>query len=55
MYQKAQRMTDIPKGLANLSHNADVQQAYRAGLVAKSDLIYEMVFGFTDPQGAIGR
>ena len=55
MYQKAQRMTDIPKGLANLSHNADVQQAYRAGLVAKSDLIYEMVFGFTDPQGVIGR
>ena len=51
MYQKAQRMTDISKGLANFSNNADVQQAYRAGLLAKSDLIYEMVFGFTDPQG----
>ena len=55
MYQKAQRMTDISKGLANLSNNADVQQTYRAGLLAKSDVIYEMVFGFTDPQGVIGR
>ena len=55
MYQKAQRMTDISKGLANFTNNADVQQAYRAGLLAKSDLIYEMVFGFTDPQGVTGR
>ena len=55
MYQKAQRMTDISKGLANLSSNADVQQAYSAGLLAKSDFIYETVFGFTDPQGVIGK
>ena len=31
-------MTDISKGLANISNGADVQQAYRAGLLAKSDL-----------------
>ena len=47
MHQKAQRMTDISNGLANLSNNADVQQAYRAGLLARSDLIYEMVYGFS--------
>ena len=41
MYQKAQRMTDISKGLANSSNNADVQQAYRAGLFSKSDLIQD--------------
>ena len=38
MYQKAQRMTDIPKGLASLSNNADVQQAHRAGSLAKPEL-----------------
>ena len=55
MYQKAQRMTDISKALVNLSNNADVQQAGREGLSAKSDLIYEMVFGFIDLQEVIGR
>ena len=48
MYQTAQRIAGISKGFGDLSNNADVQQAYRAGLLAKADLISEMVFEFTD-------
>ncbi|WP_150468344.1 glycine--tRNA ligase subunit beta [Francisella sp. SYW-9] len=54
MYQKAQRIADISQNLAELS-NIDTQQAYRAGLLAKADLISDMVFEFTDLQGIIGK
>ncbi|BCD90840.1 glycine--tRNA ligase beta subunit [Francisella halioticida] len=55
MYQKAQRIAYISLNLAELSNDVDVQQAYRAGLLSKADLISDMVFEFTDLQGIIGK
>ncbi|MBK2340454.1 glycine--tRNA ligase subunit beta [Francisella philomiragia] len=54
MYQKAQRIANTAQKLADLN-NVDSQQAYRAGLLAKADLISDMVFEFTDLQGIIGK
>lgn len=54
MYQKAQRIANSAQQLAELG-NFDSQQAYRAGLLAKADLISNMVFEFTDLQGIIGK
>ncbi|APC95738.1 glycine--tRNA ligase subunit beta [Francisella tularensis subsp. novicida] len=54
MYQKAQRIANIAQRLAELG-NFDSQQAHRAGLLAKADLISNMVFEFTDLQGIIGK
>ncbi|APC91710.1 MULTISPECIES: glycine--tRNA ligase subunit beta [Francisella] len=54
MYQKAQRIANTAQKLAKAS-NVDSQQAYRAGLLAKADLISNMVFEFTDLQGIIGK
>ncbi|AJC48991.1 glycine--tRNA ligase subunit beta [Allofrancisella guangzhouensis] len=54
MYQKAQRIAKISQGLAKLN-GIDTQAAYRAGLLAKADLISDMVFEFTDLQGIIGK
>lgn len=54
MYQKAQRIANIAQQLAELG-NFDSQQAHRAGLLAKADLISNMVFEFTDLQGIIGK
>lgn len=55
MYQKAQRIAYISQKLAELSEGVDAQQTYRAGLLAKADLISDMVFEFTDLQGIIGK
>lgn len=54
MYQKALR---IAKSAQKLAEQVDVnaEQAYRAGLLAKADLISDMVFEFTDLQGIIGK
>ncbi|QIV96157.1 glycyl-tRNA synthetase beta chain [Allofrancisella inopinata] len=54
MYQKAQRIAKTSKELAKLN-DIDIQAAYRAGLLAKADLISDMVFEFTDLQGIIGK
>jgi glycyl-tRNA synthetase beta chain len=54
MYQKAQRIAQTSQNIANLS-NTDSDSAYRAGLLAKADLISDMVFEFTDLQGIIGK
>ena len=54
MYQKAQRIAQTSKNIANLA-NIDSDSAYRAGLLAKADLISDMVFEFTDLQGIIGK
>lgn len=54
MYQKAQRMAKTSQKLAELN-GINGQDAYRAGLLAKADLISDMVFEFTDLQGIIGK
>lgn len=54
MSQKAQRLANTSKELARIS-DTDVEQSYRAGLLAKADLISDMVFEFTDLQGIIGK
>ena len=54
MHQKAQRIAISSQKLAMLS-DADSESAYRAGLLAKADLISDMVFEFTDLQGIIGK
>lgn len=54
MSQKAQRLANTSKELAKIS-DTDVDQSYRAGLLAKADLISDMVFEFTDLQGIIGK
>ncbi|QLE78658.1 glycine--tRNA ligase subunit beta [Francisella sp. Scap27] len=54
MHQKAQRLANTSKNLAEIV-NIDSEQAYRAGLLAKADLISDMVFEFTDLQGIIGK
>ncbi|AXA33556.1 glycine--tRNA ligase subunit beta [Francisella adeliensis] len=54
MHQKAQRLANTSKELAKIS-DTDIEQSYRAGLLAKADLISDMVFEFTDLQGIIGK
>ena len=54
MYQKAQRMAKIAQELAKLNES-DSELAYRAGLLAKADLVSNMVFEFSDLQGIIGK
>ncbi|MGQ4004719.1 glycine--tRNA ligase subunit beta [Francisellaceae bacterium CB300] len=54
MHQKAQRIATSSQKLALLCE-ADSELAYRAGLLAKADLISDMVFEFTDLQGIIGK
>ena len=54
MLQKANRIANVSKKLAILV-NADDEQAHKAGLLAKADLISDMVFEFTDLQGIIGK
>ncbi|MFT4693419.1 MAG: glycyl-tRNA synthetase beta chain [Francisella sp.] len=54
MHQKAQRIATSSQKLALLCE-ADSEFAYRAGLLAKADLISDMVFEFTDLQGIIGK
>ncbi|MFV9985112.1 MAG: glycine--tRNA ligase subunit beta [Francisella endosymbiont of Hyalomma asiaticum] len=54
MYQKAQRIANTAQKLAELG-NFDSQKAYRAGLLAKADLVSNIVFEFTDLQGIIGK
>ncbi|AIT08883.1 glycyl-tRNA synthetase subunit beta [Candidatus Francisella endociliophora] len=54
MYQKAQRIAKSAQKLAQ-AVDVDAEQAYRAGLLAKADLISDMVFEFTDLQGIIGK
>ena len=55
MHQKALRMATSSQKLAELCEDADSKLAYRAGLLAKADLISNMVFEFTDLQGIIGK
>ena len=55
MHQKAQRIATSSQKLAELCEDADSELAYRAGLLAKADLISDMVFEFTDLQGIIGK
>ncbi|APC96572.1 glycine--tRNA ligase subunit beta [Francisella frigiditurris] len=54
MLQKAKRIANTSQELAKLSQE-DGEIAYRAGLLAKADLISDMVFEFTDLQGIIGK
>jgi len=55
MHQKAQRIATSSQKLAKLCEDTDSELAYRAGLLAKADLISDMVFEFTDLQGIIGK
>ncbi len=54
MHQKAKRIATSSQKLALLC-GTDSELAYRAGLLAKADLISDMVFAFTDLQGIIGK
>ena len=55
MYQKAQRIATSSQKLADQCEDINSELAYRAGLLAKADLISDMVFEFTDLQGIIGK
>lgn len=50
---KTDRITELAGYIAD-KLNADIDQAKRAGLLAKCDLMTSMVFEFTDTQGVMG-
>ncbi|ALT00145.1 glycine--tRNA ligase subunit beta [Lacimicrobium alkaliphilum] len=51
---KAQRIASLAKSIAELL-NADVEHAYRAGLLSKADLMTQMVMEFPEVQGTMGQ
>ena len=53
VYQKSERIAKLSSHIAALI-NGDQQKAERASLLAKADLVTDMVFEFTDLQGLMG-
>lgn len=54
MGRKVQRLATVAEKIASLI-GAESSQAYRAGELAKADLMTNMVFEFTDLQGIMGK
>ena len=54
MFDRAQRIALLGQYIAK-KINADAEQSYRAGLLAKADLTTLMVYEFTNLQGIIGK
>ena len=55
MKDKAQRIAALARNLCSEIPGADPDQATRAGLLCKADLVTEMVGEFPDLQGVMGR
>ncbi|WP_339724065.1 glycine--tRNA ligase subunit beta [uncultured Paraglaciecola sp.] len=53
VYEKSERIAAIAKNIATML-GADQQDAYRAGLLCKTDLMTNMVMEFPDVQGVMG-
>ena len=53
LFEKSQRIAQLASVIAQ-SLNADKDQAYRAGLLSKTDLMTNMVMEFPDVQGVMG-
>ncbi len=53
VYEKSQRISELAGFIAS-KINANVDNAKRAGLLSKTDLMTEMVMEFTDIQGVMG-
>jgi len=54
LYDKTQRVSALAGRIAD-AMNADAEQAKRAALLSKTDLVTEMVLEFTDLQGIMGQ
>ena len=52
--EKAERLSALAASIASII-DADAQQSARAGLLAKADLVSNMVLEFPDVQGAMGK
>ena len=55
MAEKAQRIAALARSLCSRIAGADPNQATRAGILCKADLVTEMVGEFPDLQGVMGR
>ena len=55
MAEKAQRIAALARSLCSRVAGADPNQATRAGILCKADLVTEMVGEFPDLQGIMGR
>ena len=55
MAEKAQRIEALARSLCSRVAGADPDQATRAGILCKADLVTEMVGEFPDLQGIMGR
>ena len=55
MYDKAKRIERLARLLCSIVPGADPDDAARAGLLCKADLVTEMVGEFPDLQGVMGR
>lgn len=53
LYDRTQRIAELSKNIAELI-GANPEHAHRAGLLAKCDLLTNMVFEFTETQGVMG-
>jgi len=54
MFEKSQRVAALAKDIAN-TIGSDAEQAHRAGILSRCDLMTEMVGEFADMQGIMGR
>ncbi|MFZ9035992.1 MAG: glycine--tRNA ligase subunit beta [Francisellaceae bacterium] len=54
MGQRARRIASLSRKIAD-HIGADLEMSFRAGLLAKADLMSDMVFEFADLQGIIGK
>ena len=54
MYEKAKRIEALARTLSGWIKDADAEEAARAGLLCKADLVTEMVGEFPDLQGIMG-
>ncbi len=54
MKAKSLRIAELSQAIANII-NEDAEQAYRAGLLSKTDLMTEMVLEFPQVQGTMGK
>ena len=55
MAQKAERVAALARNFCSAISGADPEQAARAGILAKADLVTEMVGEFPDLQGVMGQ